>query len=38
MNKYAYRPTAVILAREVACRENSFYDFKMVVEDEVYDV
>ncbi len=36
--QYAYRPTAVILAKEISCQGKSFYDFKMVVGDEVYDM
>lgn len=35
---YAYRPTAVILVKEFKYQEKSFYDIKMVVEDEVYDM
>lgn len=36
--QYAYRPTAVILAKQVTFQGKSFYDFKMIVEDEVYDM
>ena len=36
--QYAYRPTAVILGKEVTYQGKSFYDFKMIVEDEVYDM
>ncbi len=36
--QYAYRPTAVILAKEISYQGKSFYDYKMVVEDEVYDM
>lgn len=36
--QYAYRPTAAILAKEVNYQGKSFYDFKMVVGDEVYDM
>ena len=36
--QYAYRPTAIILAKEVSYQGKSFYDFKMIVEDEVYDM
>ena len=36
--QYAYRPTAVILAKEITYQGKSFYDFKMVVGDEVYDM
>ena len=33
--QYAYRPTAIILAKEISYQGKSFYDFKMVVEDAV---
>lgn len=36
--QYAYRPTAIILANEISYQGKSFYDFKMVVGDEVYDM
>lgn len=36
--QYAYRPTAIILAKEISYQGKSFYDFKMVVEDEIYDM
>lgn len=36
--QYAYRPTAIILAKEITNGGKSFYDFKMIVEDEVYDM
>lgn len=36
--QYAYRPTAIILAKEISYQGKSFYDFKMIVEDEVYDM
>lgn len=36
--QYAYRPTAIILGKEISYQGHSFYDFKMVVEDEVYDM
>lgn len=36
--QYAYRPTVVILAKEVTYQGRSFYDLKMVVEDQVYDM
>jgi hypothetical protein len=36
--QYAYRPTAVILAKKITYQGKSFYDFKMVVGDEVYDM
>ena len=35
---YAYRPAAVILAKEIQFGGRSYYDIKMVVEDEVYDM
>ncbi len=36
--QYAYRPTAIILAKEISYQGKLFYDFKMVVEDEIYDM
>ena len=36
--QYAYRPTAVILAKPTTFQGKTFYDFKMVVEDEIYDM
>lgn|SRR5574340_319462 len=36
--QYAYRPTAVILAKEITFQGKLFYDFKMIVGDEVYDM
>jgi hypothetical protein len=36
--QYAYRPTAIILARPISYQGKTFYDFKMIVEDEVYDM
>lgn len=35
---YAYRPTAIIFAKEFSIKGKSIYDFKMVVEDEIYDM
>jgi hypothetical protein len=35
---YAYRPTAIIFARELSYSGKSFYDIKMMVEDEIYDM
>lgn len=35
---YSYRPTAVILAKQFKYQGREVYDFKMVVEDEVYDM
>lgn len=36
--QYAYRPTAIILAKEIVYQGRTFHDFKMIVEDEVYDM
>ena len=36
--QYAYRPTAIILAKEISYQGKSFYDYKMIVEDEIYDM
>ena len=36
--QYAYRPTAIIFAKEYVYQGRSTYDFVMVVEDEVYDM
>ena len=36
--QYAYRPTAIILAKEITYQGKSIFDFKMIVEDEVYDM
>ena len=36
--QYAYRPTAIILAKPITHQGKTFYDFKMIVEDEVYDM
>ena len=36
--QYAYRPTVVILAKEISYQGKSFYDYKMVVGDDVYDM
>jgi len=38
---YAYRPTAIIFARQFSLKGikgGSFYDIKMMVEDEIYDM
>lgn len=35
---YSYRPTAIVLAKQISFQGKSFYDFKMVVGDEVYDM
>lgn len=36
--QYAYRPTAIILAKPITYQGKTFYDYKMIVEDEVYDM
>ncbi|KJV44346.1 hypothetical protein CAP42_09610 [Acinetobacter indicus] len=36
--QYAYRPTAIILAKEITYQGQTLYDFKIIVEDEVYDM
>ena len=36
--QYAYRPTAIILTKEISYKGKSFYDYKMIVEDDVYDM
>ena len=36
--QYAYRPTAIILAKPLTFQGKTVYDFKMIVEDEVYDM
>jgi hypothetical protein len=36
--QYAYRPTAIILAKRIETGGRSLTDFKMIVEDEVYDM
>jgi hypothetical protein len=36
--QYSYRPTAVILAKAITYQGKTFYDYKMVVEDEIYDM
>ena len=35
---YAYRPTAIIFAREFSWKGKPIYDIKMLVEDEVFDM
>ncbi len=35
---YAYRPTAIILGKRIEFGGRSFTDFKMIVEDEIYDM
>lgn len=35
---YSFMPKAVILAKQISYQGRSFYDFKMVVDDEVYDM
>lgn len=36
--QYAYRPTAISLAKRVEIGGRGFTDFKMIVEDEVYEM
>lgn len=36
--QYAYRPTAIILAKPITYQNSTFYDYKMAVEDEIYDM
>jgi len=36
--QYAYRPTAIILAKPMTYQNTTLYDYKMVVEDEIYDM
>jgi hypothetical protein len=36
--QYAYRPTAIILARPRTYGGKTVYDYKMVVENEIYDM
>jgi hypothetical protein len=36
--QYAYRPTAVILVNKVTYQDKTFYEYKMIVGDEVYDM
>lgn len=36
--QYAYRPTAIIFAKQITNGGRAFYDFKMIVEDEVYEM
>lgn len=35
---YAYRPTAIIFAREISTQGKKLHDIKMMVEDELYDM
>ncbi|MBA3613391.1 MAG: hypothetical protein H0W49_10885 [Nitrospirales bacterium] len=35
---YAYRPKAIILAKQSKIGEHAYYDIKMVVGDEIYDM
>ncbi len=35
---YAYRPTAVLLAKEISLGGRKLVDIKMVVEDEIFDM
>ncbi len=36
--QYVYRPTAIILTRKITAKGKSFYDVKMVVGNEIYDM
>jgi hypothetical protein len=36
--QYAYRPTAIILAKEYTYEGKVYVDYKMVVEDDIYDM
>ncbi|MBZ2207192.1 hypothetical protein [Massilia soli] len=36
--QYAYRPTAVIIAKPITLQGRTHYDYKMVVDDEIYDM
>nr|WP_198982222.1 hypothetical protein [Herbaspirillum sp. ASV7] len=36
--QYAYRPSAVILVKPITYQNSTIYDYKMVVEDEIYDM
>lgn len=36
--QYAYRPTAILLAKEIPIDGKSYFDIKMIVESEVYDM
>jgi hypothetical protein len=36
--QYVYRPIAIILTREITSKGKSFYDIKMVVGNEIYDM
>jgi len=36
--QYAYRPTAIILAKRIQIGGRDLTDFKMIAEDEVYDM
>ncbi|MBP6962764.1 hypothetical protein KBB49_04470 [Candidatus Saccharibacteria bacterium] len=36
--QYAYRPTAIILAKQISFGGKDFYDYKMIIESEVYDM
>lgn len=35
---YAFRPTAIIFAKEISFGGKKHYDIKMMVEDEIYDM
>jgi hypothetical protein len=36
--QYAYAPTAIIFAKQISSGGHTFYDVKMLVDDEVYDM
>lgn len=36
--QYAYMPTAIIFAKKISHGGHNFYDIKMLVEDEIYDM
>jgi hypothetical protein len=36
--QYAYRPTAIILAKSITYQGSTIYDYKMVVGDDIYDM
>lgn len=36
--QYAYRPTALLFGKEVSYQGKSFVDFKMMIEEEIYDM
>jgi len=36
--EYAYRPRAVIIGKELSHKGKTYYDYKMIVGDNVYDM